>query len=373
MKRALLVLAVVVCVSMGVASPAQAQSVGQSAVTPWIELELDAIASNSVNPPRASRALAHVSRAMYLAALAGGNARDHAVAGAASTVLVHFFPARRPVSTRSPTPWPTPRAPRSRPVASSGEVSSLGRKTTAPTRSGRVPAGRPGLLGSDSSGIRVSAARAARRSLAHVEPRVGLAVSPGPPPAYGSAQFLAEMNEVYSVSLTLTEEQKRIADYWADGAGTVTPPGHWNVIALDLVRGAGWPTVRTARLFAALNTAQADAFISCWDTKYAYWSLRPVTAIRRLIDPTWSSYIVTPPFPSYTSGHSTTSGAASTVLAGFFPAQRRGSRRYGRGGRALASIRRHPLRERQRGRTRGRTAGRTSGTPRLPRRFRLGR
>jgi PAP2 superfamily len=144
---------------------------------------------------------------------------------------------------------------------------------------------------------------------------------PGPPPAYGSPLFLAELNEVYSVSVALTEEQRRVADYWADGAGTVTPPGHWNVIALDLVRTAGWSTLRTARLFSALNTAQADAFIACWDAKYTYWSLRPITAVRRLIDPSWSSYIVTPPFPSYTSGHSTTSGAASTVLAAFFPAE----------------------------------------------------
>jgi membrane-associated phospholipid phosphatase len=144
---------------------------------------------------------------------------------------------------------------------------------------------------------------------------------PGPPPAYGSPLFLAELNEVYSVSVALTEEQRRVADYWADGAGTVAPPGHWNVIALDLVRTAGWSTLRTARLFSALNTAQADAFIACWDAKYTYWSLRPITAVRRLIDPSWSSYIVTPPFPSYTSGHSTTSGAASTVLAAFFPAK----------------------------------------------------
>jgi membrane-associated phospholipid phosphatase len=127
------------------------------------------------------------------------------------------------------------------------------------------------------------------------------------------------MNEVYAVSQTLTEEQKRIADYWADGAGTVTPPGHWNLIAVDLVRGAGRSTLDTAQLFAVLNTAQADAFIACWDAKYAYWSLRPVTAIRRLIDPSWLSYIATPPFPSYPSGHSTTSGAASAALAAFFP------------------------------------------------------
>ena len=99
----------------------------------------------------------------------------------------------------------------------------------------------------------------------------------------------------------------------------MTPAGHWNVIAIDLVQEGNLSTLRTARLFAALNTAQADAFIACWDAKYTYWSLRPVTAIRRLIAPTWLPHIATPPFPSYVSGHSTTSGAASTVLAGFFP------------------------------------------------------
>jgi membrane-associated phospholipid phosphatase len=72
-------------------------------------------------------------------------------------------------------------------------------------------------------------------------------------------------------------------------------------------------------LFAALNTAQADAFIACWDAKFAYWSLRPVTAIRQLVDPSWTSYITTPPFPSYVSGHSTTSAAAATVLSAVFP------------------------------------------------------
>jgi hypothetical protein len=97
---------------------------------------------------------------------------------------------------------------------------------------------------------------------------------------------LAEMNEVYAVSQTLTDEQKRIADYWADGAGTATPAGHWNLIAVDLLRAAAdSSTLRSARLFAALNTAQADAFIACWDANYPYWSIRPVSAIRRLIDP----------------------------------------------------------------------------------------
>ena len=75
----------------------------------------------------------------------------------------------------------------------------------------------------------------------------------------------------------------------------------------------------SARVFAALNTAQADAFIACWDAKFTYWSERPVTAIRRELDAKWLSYITTPPFPSYVSGHSTTSSAASEVLSAYFP------------------------------------------------------
>jgi hypothetical protein len=89
------VLLFVVAFSMlpGTASWAQGQATTPSAVTPWIELELSAIASHRLNPPRASRALAHVSRAMYLAARAAAPpARDDAVAGAASIVLSYVFP-----------------------------------------------------------------------------------------------------------------------------------------------------------------------------------------------------------------------------------------------------------------------------------------
>jgi membrane-associated phospholipid phosphatase len=101
----------------------------------------------------------------------------------------------------------------------------------------------------------------------------------------------------------------------------VTPPGHWNEIALDLVATQDAGTVQVARLFDVLNTAQADAFIACWDAKFTWWSERPVTAIRRELDPAWTPLLATPPFPSYVSGHATTSGAASTVLAHFFPRQ----------------------------------------------------
>jgi hypothetical protein len=91
----------------------------------------------------------------------------------------------------------------------------------------------------------------------------------------------------------------------------LTDPRHREAEAtIDLLRASRASTRDTAEVFAALNTAQADGFIACWDAKFTYWTERPVTAIRRELDPTWSSYITTPPFPSYVSGHSTTSGAA---------------------------------------------------------------
>jgi membrane-associated phospholipid phosphatase len=78
-------------------------------------------------------------------------------------------------------------------------------------------------------------------------------------------------------------------------------------------------SVRHARVMSHVATALADAAIAAWDTKFTYWGDRPVIGIRRLYDPTWTSFIGTPPFPGYISGHSTFSGAASEVLAYFFP------------------------------------------------------
>ena len=122
-----------------------------------------------------------------------------------------------------------------------------------------------------------------------------VALRPPPPPRPGQPLFEAEVREVYDISRTLTPEQRAIALFWADGPGTFTPPGHWNEIALGLVRAFRLDITQAARVFAVLNTAQADAFICIWDGKYAYWSERPITAIRREIDPSWSSLITTPP------------------------------------------------------------------------------
>ena len=74
-------------------------------------------------------------------------------------------------------------------------------------------------------------------------------------------------------------------------------------------------------MFATLNIAMMDAFIACWHAKYKWWTVRPITVIRERFEPAFLSHLLTPPFPSYVSGHASVSGAASTVLAHFFPAE----------------------------------------------------
>lgn len=145
---------------------------------------------------------------------------------------------------------------------------------------------------------------------------------PGPPLAYSTSTtspFYEEAAEVRSVGLALTTEQKLIADFWADGGGTFTPPGHWISIATQALAEEGSNLALASKVYALTGIALNDAFISCWYSKYQHNLLRPVSYIRAVIgDASWSSYIATPPFPEYTSGHSTCSGAASAVLAALF-------------------------------------------------------
>lgn len=159
----------------------------------------------------------------------------------------------------------------------------------------------------------------------------GAQFRPQPPPAIDSVAYAFELNTVKSyggtVSLLRTANQTEVARFWNDGAGTATPPGHWNEIAQTVSAAEGLTLLENARLFALLNLTMVDAAISCWDAKFTYDLWRPISAIREAdtdgnpeTDPdvTWSSLIPTPPFPEYTSGHSTFSRGAATVLASFF-------------------------------------------------------
>jgi hypothetical protein len=120
--------------------------------------------------------------------------------------------------------------------------------------------------------------------------------------------------EVYNTSLHLTSEQTTIALYWADGGGTFTPPGHNIAIALQMIGNHHLNLNEAAILLAKLGIAENDAAIVCWRAKFIFTLLRPVTFIQTYIDRSWKPLIGTPPFPTYTSGHSTFSGAAAAIL-----------------------------------------------------------
>ena len=139
-----------------------------------------------------------------------------------------------------------------------------------------------------------------------------------PPPEYSedpASAFYAEVRATHDAVVNRTPEQTAIARFWADDAMlSVTPPGHWISIALQVLDDQGADTARRTEVLAVLGVALADAFIGCWNQKYRYNLVRPVTVIRKLIDPAWEPVLITPPFPEYPSGHSTQSGAAATVL-----------------------------------------------------------
>jgi hypothetical protein len=143
-----------------------------------------------------------------------------------------------------------------------------------------------------------------------------------PPPAYSeepSSVFYREALEVYETVKSLTPEQEAIARFWSDDPMlSPTPPGHWIFIALDILDREKASLDRTAEVLMRLGVAMADAFIGCWHAKFEHDLLRPVTYIRRVIDPKWEPLLITPPFPEYPSGHSTQSGAAAAVLTSIY-------------------------------------------------------
>jgi hypothetical protein len=177
--------------------------------------------------------------------------------------------------------------------------------------------------------------------------------SPTGPARHGSAAYESQARALLALSAGLTDEQKMIAEYWADGPHSELPPGHWDLFGQFVSRrdhhGAHKDGVDAdVKLFFALTNAIFDASICCWDNKRFFDSVRPITAIRYLfrgqqvrawggpyrgtllIDggdwfPYQSSTFPTPPFPEYSSGHSTFSAAGAEILRLFTGSERFGA------------------------------------------------
>jgi hypothetical protein len=172
------------------------------------------------------------------------------------------------------------------------------------------------------------------------------------PATYGSAEYLAQAQALLDISAGLTDEQKMIAEYWADGPHSELPPGHWNLFAQFVSRRDHHGLSERGldadvKLFFALTNAVSDAGCCAWDNKRAFNSVRPITAIRTLfrgravrawagpyqgtkpIDgASWFPYqqrtFPTPPFPEYSSGHSNFSAAGAEILKLFTGSDRFG-------------------------------------------------
>ena len=133
-----------------------------------------------------------------------------------------------------------------------------------------------------------------------------------PPPEFGSAAFLAALAEVRAFSDGRTAGQIAITQSWVPFSGPV-----FNGVAADLIEKYHRNELEASRILAYANTAAFDAIIACFDTKFAYWFIRPTQA-----DPGITTAVGLPNHPSYPSAHSCETGAFQGVLNDAFPSER---------------------------------------------------
>jgi len=155
------------------------------------------------------------------------------------------------------------------------------------------------------------------------------------PPAFNvtdkKSEYYKNVMMVKNAVDSLTEEQKHIANFWDDNpfkmniAGHAmfstkkfSPPGHWMSVVGIANKTAGQDFNTATYAFAKTAIALFDAFIHCWDAKYAYNTIRPETVINKYFDPNWRPLLQTPAFPEYTCGHSTISSSAAEALTSVY-------------------------------------------------------
>ncbi len=162
---------------------------------------------------------------------------------------------------------------------------------------------------------------------------------PGPPPktTTDDATLRKETDQVLAYNRSLTKEQKAIVEFMRDGPRSTGQSGHWLRFAQDVSRRDKHTLEQDVKLFFVIANVAMDAFISCWETKRFYDSSRPWTLVRHYYQgqqvvgwagpqggtrempaEEWHPYspasFITPPFPGYTSGHATVSGACAKML-----------------------------------------------------------
>lgn len=320
-------------------------------VLSWNQTLLQAVRGDASDPTRASRDMAMVHAAIYDAvnaiegrsgyyvtmAAPDGVSLEGAISGAAHQVLTYLFPTQRT-------------------LLDGVLATSLTRVPDGPTKLPSVEFGRQigdaiiALRANDGWDKFVEHTSATEPgSWQPTAPLYAVALDPQwtdlqpwvmttpdqflppGPPSLASVRWADAYNETKTLgsrsSTVRTADQTQVARFWADGTGTSTPPGHWNVLAEQIAAASGNSISENARLFAMLDITLADAAIVAFNAKYTDDFWRPITAIRNgdtddndltIADSTWQPFLATPAFPEYVSGHSTFSGAAAAVMTALF-------------------------------------------------------
>jgi hypothetical protein len=369
----------------------------KSAVVLWNEVVIDAIRNGTIGPPMVARALAIIHTAMYdawapfdffaVASLPGATHRfkrstsraetlrrkEIAISYAAYRTLLDLYPAQKAtfdaqmqlrgldindVALNGDTPSGVGNAAAAILIASrrgdgSNQMGDLSPGAYA-DYTGYAPVNSPTAIVNPNRWQPLTYSTGATPKF--LVPQWGLvrpfAIGSGDSmrptvtlPQFGSAEYADQSQEILQLTSRLTDEQKVIAEYWANGPKTETPPGHWFLFAQDVSQRYRFSLDADVRMYMALGNAMLDASIGCWDCKRAFDYARPITAIRALyanqtvsgfrgpglgIGPMsgaqWSPFqpasFVTPPFAEFTSGHSTFSSAGAGILSLFIGSDR---------------------------------------------------
>ncbi len=357
MKRKLVIcaLSVLIAVSGISAAPGGVLAADRAnTVIAWNSIMLDTFATANVPAPAATRLGAIVQAAVFdsvngihpsytqihVAPAAPRNAsRQAAAAGAAYTALVSLFPLQK-ATLDADLAASLASMNDDEDGASSGVTNGLawGDSVAAQILSWRAADGFNAVLPPYVQGSAIGdwaptpggSGPPKFRTLAVTTPFAMTSPSqfrPAAPPALTSAKYATDFNEVQAygsaTSTVRTAFQTETAKFWQ----LDTPVGIWDRVADTLAQEHHLNLLRSARLLAMVNMAEADAGIAVWDAKNTFNTWRPVTAIAQAAldgnpattaDPTWLPLLVTPYFQEYPSGHSGVSSAATSVMASFF-------------------------------------------------------
>ena len=352
------------------ASPTTAHASVDNAVLRWNAAAIEAVRQSRLAPPAVARALAIVHTCMYDAwatydpvavgvhyqakeqAAASEEQRQRAVSYAAYRALTDLFPAQHAVFDQvmtelgyDPDDLSNPQSVRGRDAAQAGldfrTHDGANQHGGYADTTGYHPVNTPAVLTDPNRWQPLSTPDGSGQAFAlpHWGQVVPFALTsldqfrPGPPSLYPHGGYRKQALAVLHASAGLTDREKTIVAYWADGPRTETPPGHWCLFAQFVSRRDGHDLERDVKMFFVLANGLLDASIAGWDAKRHYDYARPVTAIRFLFGgrlvrawagpyqgtglipgDTWQSYIPTPPFAEYVSGHSTFSAVSAEVL-----------------------------------------------------------